>query len=78
MKYNLLNIFTLLAVNTAETKYDLITSGTDSFTIDFFPRIQVLWSEELWPPSSLDLNPMECGIWSILKQKACSQSHSSV
>ena len=37
MKYNLLNISTLLADNT-ETRYDLIAGGTDSFTIDFFPR----------------------------------------
>ena len=36
MKYNLLNISTLLADNMAETRYDLITGGTDSFTIDFF------------------------------------------
>ena len=36
------------------------------------------WSKELWPPSSPDLNPMNFGIWSILEQKACSQSHSSV
>ena len=33
---------------------------------------------ELWPPSSPDLNSMAFGIWSILEQKACSQSHSSV
>ena len=36
------------------------------------------WSKELWPPSSPDLNPMDFGIWSILEQKACTQSHSSV
>ena len=34
-KYNLLNIYTLSADNTAETRYDLITGGTDCFTIDF-------------------------------------------
>ena len=33
MKYILLNISTLLADNTAETRYDLITGDTDSFTI---------------------------------------------
>ena len=31
MKYNLLNISTVLADNTAETRYDLISGGTDSF-----------------------------------------------
>ena len=30
MKYNLLNISTLLADNTAKTRYDLITGGTDT------------------------------------------------
>ena len=34
-------IYILLADNRAETMYDLITGGTDSFTIDFFPRFQV-------------------------------------
>ena len=38
MKYNLINIATLLADNTEETGYDLITDNTNSFTIDFFPR----------------------------------------
>ena len=38
MKYHLLNISPFLADNTAETRYDLITGGTDSFTIDFYPR----------------------------------------
>ena len=36
------------------------------------------WSKEVWPPTSPDLNRMDFGIWSILEQKACSQSHSSV
>ena len=34
--FKLFNISTLFADNTAETRYDLITGGTDSFTIDFF------------------------------------------
>ena len=39
MKYNLLNISTLLAVNTAETRYDLITGFMNSFTIDSSPDL---------------------------------------
>ena len=34
MKYNLLNISTLLPDNTAETRYNLIRGGTDSCTIE--------------------------------------------
>ena len=33
--------------------------------------------KELWPPSS-DSNPMDFGIWSILEQKSCAISYSSV
>ena len=36
------------------------------------------WPKELWPPSSLDLNPTDFAIWSILESKACSSNHSSV
>ena len=36
------------------------------------------WSKELWPPSSPDLNPMDFGIWSILRRKACALSHLNV
>ena len=36
------------------------------------------WSNELWPPSFPDLNPMDFGIWSILERKACAVSHSNV
>ena len=36
------------------------------------------WPKELWSPFSIDLNPMGFGIWSILEQKSCAVSHSSV
>lgn len=32
------------------------------------------WNKTQWPPSSPDLNPLDFSIWSILKQKACSES----
>ena len=35
------------------------------------------WSKELSLPS-LDFNPMDFGIWSILERKACAVSHSNV
>ena len=31
-----------------------------------------------WPPYSPDLNPMDFSIWSILRSKACSTSHTSL
>ena len=36
------------------------------------------WPKELWSPYSLDLNPMDFGIWSILEQKSCTVPRSSV
>ena len=36
------------------------------------------WPKELWSPFSPDLNPMDFGVWSILQQKSCAVSHSSV
>ena len=36
------------------------------------------WPNNLWPPSSPDLNPMDFGIWSILEQKVCTITHKSV
>ena len=36
------------------------------------------WPKELWSPFSLDLNPMDFGIQSVLEQKFCAVSHSSV
>ena len=34
------------------------------------------WPKELWPLFSPDLNPMNFGKWSILKQNSCAVSHS--
>ena len=36
------------------------------------------WGKNLWPPFSLDLNPMDFAILSILKSSSCSSSHPSV
>ena len=41
-------------------------------------NFKLFWPKELWPPFSLDLNPMDFGIWSILEQNSCTVSHSSV
>ena len=40
-----------------------------------FPKF---WSEEIWPPSFPDLNPMDFCVWSYLETKACSVAHTSV
>ncbi|KAI6659436.1 hypothetical protein LOD99_10784 [Oopsacas minuta] len=34
--------------------------------------------KEEWPPYSPDLNPMDYSLWSILKNRACSVSHSTI
>lgn len=36
------------------------------------------WNKNLWPPSSLDSNPMDFVIWSILEREVSRVSHSSV
>ena len=36
------------------------------------------WTKELWPPSSLDLNPMDFAVWSILESNASSSYHPRV
>ena len=33
--------------------------------------------KDMWPPSSLDLNPMDFAIWSILETDVCATPHSS-
>ncbi|KAI6647178.1 hypothetical protein LOD99_8831 [Oopsacas minuta] len=35
-------------------------------------------TKEEWSPSSLDLNPMDFSIWSILAKNVCAKSHSSM
>ena len=39
--------------------------------IDFISKLE-------WPPSSPDLNPMDYCVWSILEEKACSNSHANI
>ena len=41
-------------------------------------NFKLFWLKKLWSPYSPDLNPMGFGIWSILEQKFCTVSHSSV
>ena len=36
------------------------------------------WTKELWPPSSLYLNPTDFAVWSTLESNACSSYHPSV
>ena len=36
------------------------------------------WSKEVWPSSSLDLNPMDFCVWSRVEADACASSHVSV
>ena len=36
------------------------------------------WDKTFWPPSSLDLNPLDYSIWSILEAKVGKTSHRNV
>ena len=36
------------------------------------------WSPDLWPPSSPDANPLDYGVWGVLKGKASNQHHATV
>ena len=36
------------------------------------------WPNELWSPSSPDLNPMNFALWSILESKTCSSNHLNI
>ena len=58
---------------------DGATSHTAKLVEDWCKdNFKSFWPKKLWPPSSPDLNPMDFGIWSILEQKSCTVSHSSV
>ena len=41
-------------------------------------NMAVLWTKELWPPSSPDFNPMDFTAWSILESNDCSSYHPNV
>ena len=58
---------------------DGATSHTTRLVQDWCKdNFKLFWPKKLWPPSSLDLNPMDFGIWSILEQKSCAVSQSNV
>ena len=58
---------------------DRATSHTAKLVQDWCKgNFKLFWPEKLWPPSSLALNPMDFGIWSILEQKSYAVSHSTV
>ena len=66
--------------NTGVTfQQDGATSHTAKLVQDFCEKnFKNFWANDLWPPSSPDLNPMDFGIWSILEQNACAKSHKNV
>ena len=51
------------------------SNKTQAWCKDNFLRV---WSKELWPPSSPDLNLMEFSVWSMLETEACHSSHITV
>jgi hypothetical protein len=36
------------------------------------------WNKEIWPPNSLDLNPLDFSTWAQVTRKACKKHHSSI
>ena len=60
-------------------KQDGATSHTARMVRDRYKNnLKSFWPKDLWPPFSLDLNPTDCGMWSILEQKACAVFHLSI
>lgn len=46
------------------------------FTINFCQvNFRDTWTKELWLSNSLDLNPMDFSVWSILESKACTKEN---
>ncbi|QQP51364.1 Putative transposable element, partial [Caligus rogercresseyi] len=37
-----------------------------------------VWSKEMWPPSSPNLNPLDFSIWQHIENKACGVYHSNI
>ena len=53
---------------------DGATSHTAKSVIDYLEtEVPEFLPPDYWPPSSPDLNPLDYGLWSILKQKVYSQ-----
>ena len=48
---------------------------TQNWCRDYIPNF---WSKEMWPPCSLELNPMDFSVWSILESKTCKKIHHTV
>uniref|UniRef100_A0A914D0Q5 Transposase n=1 Tax=Acrobeloides nanus TaxID=290746 RepID=A0A914D0Q5_9BILA len=45
-----------------------------------FIKVNIHWrcADGEWPLSSLDLNPLDYAVWSILEEKACAKPHTTV
>ena len=48
---------------------------TQTWCEHHFPRS---WRKKSWPPSSLDLNPLDFCVWSILEKEACVTAHTNI
>ena len=38
-------------------------------------NLQELWTKDMWPPQSPDLNPLDFSIWATLEDSACKKPH---
>lgn len=41
---------------------------------ELFPNV---WTKEIWPSNSPDLNPLDYAVWSILEQRVCTKAYKS-
>ena len=41
-------------------------------------EMDMVWTKELWPPSSPDLNPLDCYAWGVLEWENNKRAHNSI
>jgi len=44
----------------------------------FSDNIDIFWSKEFWPPNSLDLNPLDYYVWSVVERVTNKTRHPNV
>ncbi|QQP50491.1 Uncharacterized protein FKW44_011505, partial [Caligus rogercresseyi] len=41
-------------------------------------KLAMVWSKEMWPPSSPDCNPLDYYVWGVLERESNKRAHNSV
>jgi hypothetical protein len=67
------------ALNFNELLQDGATCHTALRTQDWLVRnVPDFIAKDQWPPRSPDLNPLDYSVWSILEERACRESHTTI